>query len=81
MNSNINKIQFLQRRGNLLTFIKCFENGNNRMISNGLEYDNNKRVRIKGHVFNSQWYNNIDELIKSIDWIYMRIHGFCREFV
>lgn len=81
MKSNINKIQFLQRRGNLLTFMKCLDNGNNRMISNGLEYDENHRVRIKGHVFNSEWYNNIDELIKGIDWIYMKRYGFCRELV
>jgi len=71
------KIQFLKKKGNLITFKKPFyPNGTanesrTQIIVEKLKRHRTGEVKITGVFYDSNWYKTIDELLDAIDWNWM----------
>ena len=72
------KINFLQKEGNIITFKTPFnwkgDPFSQILISEFIESKN--KVKIIGFGRDTKWYNDIDELIDSVNWEWMESnHG------
>lgn len=77
------KLQFLKKKGNIITFKKPFypqgtPNENRRqIIVHSLKRQRTGEIKIAGAYYDSDWYKSQDELIDAIDWNLMEeMHSF-----
>lgn len=68
------KIQFLKKKGNIITFKEPFypngtaNDSRKQIIVGKLKQHRTDEVKIIGEFYDSNWYKNINELLDAIDW-------------
>lgn len=71
------RTKFLKKKGSIITFKKPFypngtANGSRQqIIVIRLNRSRDGSVKIEGNYYDSNWYDNLNDLIDSIDWEWM----------
>jgi hypothetical protein len=75
--------KFIRKKGNIITFKKPFYPGGtadgsrDQIVTNGIEKDPSGAIKIIGLFYDSNWYQNFDELLDAINWDWMEKAHSC----
>ena len=79
-NTQNKRIKFLKTKGNIISFKKPFIDyhgeSHTQVLIKGLEKDRRTdAVKVIGLAWDSEWFDDMDELVQAVDWEYMeKVH-------
>lgn len=77
--SKAKRVAAVKKKGNIITFKERFAYGNGnarQIIVMGFKKTKSGAVKIIGRYYDSPWYDNIDQLLKAVDWEFMDVHNY-----